>query len=118
MLPQGYLDADGGLHREGTMRLATAADEILPLKDPRVQSNPSYLAVILLSRVVSRLGALPVVNPKVIEGLFVADLAYLQGFYNRINGVAGPPARHEVTCPGCGVKFAVELEGSGPPGES
>ena len=68
------------------MRLATAADEILPLKDPRVQGNPAYLVVILLSRVITRLGSLPAVNPKVIEGLFAADLAYLQDFYNRING--------------------------------
>ena len=67
------------------MRLATAADEILPLKDPRVQSNEAYLTVILLSRVITRLGSVPQVNPKVIEGLFAADLAYLQEFYNRIN---------------------------------
>src|SRR3954452_20310992 len=85
MLPFGYVDAEGNLHREGVMRLATAADEILPLKDPRVQSNEAYLTVILLSRVTSRLGALPQVTTKVVEGLFAADLAYLQEFYNRIN---------------------------------
>ncbi|MGH9896833.1 MAG: phage tail assembly protein, partial [bacterium] len=77
-LPLGYADGEGNLHREGVMRLATAGDEILPLKDPRVQSNEAYLIVILLSRVITRLGAVAQVNPKVIEGLYAADLAYLQ----------------------------------------
>jgi hypothetical protein len=99
LLPRGYVDAEGILHREGTMRLATAADEILPQKDPRVQNNPAYLVVILLSRVVTRLGSLEAINPKVIENLFAADLGYLQEFYNRINssesrrGSLRPPPR-------------------------
>jgi hypothetical protein len=84
-LPCGFLDEEGTLHREGVMRRATAADEILPLKDPRVQKNEAYLVVILLSRVVTRLGALPAINPKVVEGLFATDLAFLQELYNRIN---------------------------------
>ena len=71
-LPRGYVDAEGNVHREGVMRLATANDEIAPMKDPRVQSNPGYLAVILLSRVVRRLGDLPQVNPRVVEELFAA----------------------------------------------
>ena len=85
ILPQGFLDEDGTLHREGTMRLATAADEILPLKDPRVQKNPAYLVVILLARVVTRLGDVRAITTNTIERLFVADLAYLQDLYNRIN---------------------------------
>lgn len=84
-LPCGYLDEEGTLHRDGVMRRATAADEILPLKDPRVQKNEAYLIVILLSRVLTRLGGVPAINPKVIEGLFATDLAYLQALYNRIN---------------------------------
>src|SRR2546427_12220928 len=84
-LPKGYVDEEGNLHRKGTMRLATAADEILPMKDARVQANPAYLAVILLSRVITRLGELQSINPKVIEGLYSADFAYLQNFYRRIN---------------------------------
>jgi hypothetical protein len=87
-LPLGYVDQDGALHREGTMRLATAADEILPLKDPRVRGNDAYLIVILLARVIERLGSVPQVTPKVIEGLFAADLAFLQELYNRINRVS------------------------------
>jgi len=87
-LPLGYVDQDGALHREGTMRLATAADEILPLKDPRVRGNDAYLIVILLSRVIERLGSVPQVTPKTVEGLFAADLAYLQDLYNRINRVS------------------------------
>src|SRR5215208_4369042 len=84
-LPVGYVDAEGNLHREGVMRMATAFDEIAPLKDPRVQSNPAYLLVILLARVITRLGTLEYLNPKIIEELFAADLAYLQDFYRRIN---------------------------------
>ncbi len=90
-LPCGFLDEDGTLHRDGVMRLATAADEILPLKDPRVQANEAYLIVILLSRVVTKLGFLPQVNPKIVEGLYAADLAYLQELYNRVNRVEAVP---------------------------
>ena len=88
-LPIGYLDGDGSLHRSGLMRLATAADEILPLKDPRVQANPPYLVVILLSRVITRLDGVDPVTPQVIEGLYAADLAYLQDLYNSINQIDG-----------------------------
>jgi hypothetical protein len=84
-LPKGYLDDAGTLHRRGTMRLATAADEILPLRDPRVQQNDAYLAVIVLSRVITRLGSLPDLHTGVIEGLYASDLAYLQRLYDRFN---------------------------------
>lgn len=110
-LPLGFADSEGNLHREGVMRLATAADEILPLKDPRVQSNEAYLIVILLSRVINRLGSLAQINPKVIEGLYAADLAYLQEFYNRING--NGTARVAASCPKCDHTFEMELGGSG-----
>jgi hypothetical protein len=85
-LPKGYVDEAGTLHRRGTMRLATAADEILPLRDPRVQQNEAYLAVIVLSRVITRLGTLPEVHTGVVEGLFASDLAYLQRLYEKLNG--------------------------------
>jgi hypothetical protein len=92
-LPKGYLDPDGVLHTDGVMRLATAADEILPLKDPRVQQNPAYLTVIVLARVVTRLGTLPDVNTKVIEGLFAGDLNHLQKLYESLNDDSGVPER-------------------------
>ena len=91
-LPTGYLDAEGFLHREGMMRRATAADEIVPLKDPRVQANASYLIIILLSRVITSLGDVAMITPQVIEGLFVEDLNYLQGFYKTINSSENPLA--------------------------
>jgi hypothetical protein len=106
-LPLGYPDAQGNLHREGVMRLATAADEILPLKDPRVQGNEAYLIVILLSRVITRLGSVPQVNPKVVEELYAADLAYLQEFYNRIN--RNGRASVGAVCPRCANEFEVAL---------
>ncbi len=111
VLPKGYVDGEGTVHREGTMRLATAADEILPLKDPRVQGNSAYLAVILLARVVTRLGSLDAINPKIIEGLFAADLAYLQDFYNRVNGAQ--TRKITVACPHCSHGFEVEPELAG-----
>lgn len=110
-LPRGYLDPEGNLQREGVMRLATAYDEIAPLKDPRVQSNPGYLVIILLSRVVIRLGNLTHINPKVIEGLFSVDLAYLQDFYRQINETGH--THLAVTCPHCQGEFAVEMSGLG-----
>jgi hypothetical protein len=84
-LPKGYLDESGTLHRRGVMRLATAADEILPLRDPRVQQNEAYLAVIVLARVIVRLGTLPDIHTGVIEGLYASDLAYLQRLYESLN---------------------------------
>ena len=91
-LPKGYIDRHGTLHRDGRMRLATAADEIMPLRDPRVKANPAYLTVIVLSRVVTRLGTLEELSPPVIEGMFVQDLEYLQQLYRRINGEDGQEA--------------------------
>ena len=84
-LPKGYLDDTGMLHRRGTMRLATAADEILPLRDPRVQQNDAYLAVIVLARVITKLGSLPDISTGVIEGLYASDLAHLQRLYEKFN---------------------------------
>lgn len=104
-LPRGYVDKDGNLHKEGMMRLATAADEILPMKDPRVQANQAYLVVILLSRVITKLGTLEYINPNIIENLFAADLSYLQDFYRQIN--ENGTTMLNVTCPKCDHKFEV-----------
>lgn len=105
-LPVGYQDEEGNLHRDGAMRLATASDEISPLRDGRVQVNPAYLIVILLSRVVTRLGSVTHINPKMIESLYAADLAYLQNLYNELNQV--DQGQHTATCPQCQHAFAVE----------
>lgn len=105
-LPKGFVDGEGNLHRKGVMRLATAKDEILPLQDYRVQSNRAYLVVILLSRVITQLGTLKSINPSVIEGLFSADLAYLQDFYRRINEEG--TSRVKVACPECKHEFEVD----------
>lgn len=106
LLPHGLIDPEGNLHREGIMRLSTAYDEIAPLRDPRVQSNPGYLVIILLSRVITQLGTLQPINPKLIEGLFSGDLAYLQDFYQRINQTGH--SRLFVACPHCQGEFEVE----------
>jgi hypothetical protein len=111
-LPNGYVDDEGTLHRDGVMRLATAADEILPLKDPRVRSNESYLTVILLSRVVTRLGGLDDVTPHVVEGLFVSDLSYLQDLYARVNTRGADVV--DAVCPACGEDHEVAVGGTGP----
>lgn len=84
-LPKGYVDETGTLHRHGVMRLATAADEILPMRDPRVQQNEAYLTVIVLARVIVRLGSLADIHTGIIEGLYTSDLAYLQRLYERFN---------------------------------
>jgi len=107
-MPRGYVDEDGNLHKKGTMRLATAADEILPMKDPKVQANPAYLTIILLSRVITKLGTLEIINTKVIENLFASDLSYLQEFYRRIN--EDGTSKIKTTCPKCEHQFEVEIE--------
>lgn len=107
-LPRGYVDAEGNVHREGVMRLATAMDEIAPMRDPRVRSNQAYLVVILLSRVITRLGQIRTLNPGIVENLFSADLAYLQDFYRRINETGTSAV--EVICPQCEHRFEVEID--------
>lgn len=108
-LPRGYLDDAGQVHREGVMRLATARDEILPLRDPRVRKTEAYLTVILLSRVVTRLGSVDPITPAVIESLFATDLAFLQDLYRRVNQEGHTHAA--VTCPECDHEFAVDVAG-------
>lgn len=105
-LPKGYVDKDGNLHKNGIMRLANAKDEIAPLEDPRVHRNKAYLVLILLSRVVTKLGDLKDITPNVIENLFSSDLAYLQDFYRRIN--SNGDARMTVLCPECEHQFEVD----------
>ena len=114
-LPRGYVDDAGAVHREGVMRLATARDEIMPLRDPRVRDNEAYLTVLLLSRVVTKLGDLEQITPGVVEGMFATDLSFLQDHYRRINTEGTP--RAAVRCPSCEHGFEVELAGSRP-GES
>ena len=105
-LPKGYVDEEGNLHKKGIMRLATAADEILPLKDPRVQQNPAYLNIILFSRVITKLGDIQIIDTKVMENIFASDLAYLQDLYRQINGEGTSVIR--ATCPKCEHEFEVE----------
>jgi hypothetical protein len=105
-LPRGYVDMQGKLQREGTMRLATALDEIAPMRDPKVRDNQAYLTIAILSRVVTKLGDMVEVNATTIERLFTADLIYLQDFYRRINN--NGTAEVTVTCPNCSNTFKVE----------
>ncbi|HEV8572891.1 MAG TPA: hypothetical protein VGR49_07590 [Actinomycetota bacterium] len=113
-LPIGYTDDSGTTHKRGVIRLATARDEILPLRDPRVRDNEAYLTVLLLSRVVTQLGDLREVTPATIEGLFASDLAFLQDLYRRINQEGH--TRATVTCPSCEHEFTVDVAGGAPGG--
>jgi hypothetical protein len=109
-LPRGYLDASGGIHRTGAMRLATARDELVPLIDLRVKENPAYLTVVLLGLVVTRIGPVTDVHAGIIESLFASDVAFLQDFYRRINSEGH--TRAEVSCPSCATAFEVDLASS------
>jgi len=109
VLPRGYVDTGGNVHRDGVMRLATAKDEIVPLRDPRVRENEAYLTVLLLSRVITRLGTLQEVHPGVLENMFASDLAFLQDLYRRINQEGTTQAA--VACPACRHEFTVEMAG-------
>ncbi|MBN1174348.1 MAG: hypothetical protein JXA67_19420 [Micromonosporaceae bacterium] len=115
-LPRGYVTDDGTVHRAGVMRLATARDELVPLRDDRVRENPAYLTVVLLARVVTRLGSVTDVHVGVMENLFAADLAFLQDMYRRINSEGH--TRAGVACPECGCSFEVDLAGGRRLGES
>ena len=114
VLPRGFVDERGVHHREGVMRLATARDEIAPQTDPRVRQNPAYLTVLLLERTVTKLGSVPAVDSFVVESLFASDLAFLQDLYRRINQRGHTEA--DVTCPGCGQAFSVDIAGDAPGG--
>jgi hypothetical protein len=109
VLPRGYVDDEGRIHRAGTMRLATAKDEIAPQRDPRVRENESYLSVLLLSRVVTRIGTVSSINPGVIENMFASDLAFLQDLYRRINQEG--TTEIAVTCPSCRSEVTIDLGG-------
>ena len=115
VLPRGFVDDEGTIHRSGVMRLATARDEILPLRDPRVRENEAYLSIVLLARVVTQLGSMTDVHAGVVERLFAADLAFLQDLYRRINQEGHTLAA--VTCPSCNHDFQVDVAGDAP-GES
>lgn len=106
-LPQGYLDPEGEVHREGVMRLATARDEIEPLRDPEVRRNEAYLSVLLLSRTVLQIGAITEITPNLIQELFAADFDHLQRLYERLNTDEG--ARGSVACPDCRQRFEVDI---------
>ena len=110
-LPRGYVDGEGNLHKQGRMRMATAMDEIAPLRDLRVKGNQAYLAVILLARVITKLGSLPEVNTGMIEKMFSADFSYLQDFYRRIN--ENGTAKVSTACPECNHEFEVDLGNPG-----
>jgi hypothetical protein len=109
LLPRGYVDDAGTVHREGTMRLATARDELIPLRDDRVRENPAYLTVVLLARVITRIGTITDVHAGIVENLFAADLAFLQDLYRRVNTEGH--TRAAVTCPSCSHRFAVDVSG-------
>ena len=108
-LPCGYIDAHGNLHRQGTMRLATALDEVEPLQDVRVRVNEAYLSILLISRVITRLGDISQISPAIVEKLFSADMAYLQDLYIRVNDASTNLV--ETQCPNCGTRFALDLAG-------
>jgi hypothetical protein len=114
VLPRGYVDDQGRVHKEGTMRLATARDEIFPQNDSRVRENPAYLSVLLLTRTVTSLGTLHEVDSYVIENLFASDLAFLQDMYRRVNQEGHTQVL--VQCPSCNHEFAVDIAGDAPGG--
>jgi hypothetical protein len=109
-LPRGYVDEHGTVHRHGQMRLATARDELRPQIDIRVKENPAYLGVVLLSQVITQLGAITDVHVGVVEQMYATDIAFLQDFYRRINSEGH--TRAGVACPSCGSAFEVDLAGS------
>lgn len=105
-LPCGYVDDHGTLHTQGVMRRATALDEVETIGDPRVRNNEAYLGILLLSRVVSRLGDIYPVAPHVIERLFAPDFEYLQELYTQVNANGGTLI--ETQCPRCGERFLLD----------
>jgi hypothetical protein len=107
VLPKGYIDEDGTVHRHGIMRMATAMDEIMPLRDPRVRDNEAYLVIVLLARVITRLGDVEKLTPRIIENMFAADIAFLQDFYQQINELE---ERAMLTvCPNCDHEYEVSV---------
>jgi len=109
LLPRGYVDGSGTVHRDGVMRLATARDELVPLRDDRVRENPAFLTVVLLGRVVTRIGTIDDVHAGIVENLFASDLAFLQDLYRRVNQEGH--TRANVSCPNCSHDFAVDVAG-------
>ena len=110
-LPKGYIDNGGEIHKRGRMRLATAGDEISATRDPRVLQNPSYLTIVILSKVITEIEGVDAITATLVEKLFTADLAFLQDMYQRINDIEPPTLT--ATCPDCGKTFEVPLNFTG-----
>lgn len=106
-LPRGFVDISGNIHKDGVMRLANAGDEILPLRDPRVQQNPGYLTIILLARVITKLGSLAAVDTNIVEKFYTMDLAYLQDLYQKVNTMEIPT--YKGACPHCGKSLDIPV---------
>lgn len=113
VLPRGFVDEQGQCHRQGTLRLATAKDELTAQSEPLVAQNPAYLSIYLIMRTVTELGDLPVVDRFVVEHMFASDLAFLQDLYRRVNQLGHTQA--EVDCPNCEHHFLVDLAGEADP---
>jgi len=109
LLPRGFVDGHGTVHRDGVMRLATARDELVPLHDDRVRENPAYLTVVLVSRVLTRIGTITDVHPGIVENMFASDVAFLQDLYRRVNQEGH--TRAAVQCPACQHEFSVDMAG-------
>jgi hypothetical protein len=106
-LPRGYVDSAGEVHRAGSMRLATARDEIEPLREVEVRQNSAYLTVLLLARTVTRIGGITDVTPAVVEGLYASDFDHLQRLYERLN--SDGESVGVISCPECSHRFEVDL---------
>jgi len=107
LLPRGYIDRDGTVHRNGRMRLALAIDEVDVANDPRVETNPAYVPILLLSRVITQLGSVTAVTPQIIEHMFASDLVYLQELYLRLN--SGEKLTVGAVCPTCQAAFTLQV---------
>ena len=106
-LPKGIIDEAGQVHKKGKMRLATAGDEISATRDPRVLVNPSFLTIVILSKVITEIEGIDIISATLVERLFTADLAFLQDMYQRINDIE--PLVMKTVCPKCGESFEVPL---------
>lgn len=107
-LPRGFIDESGVVHKLGEIRLATALDEIVPQEDPRVVANEAYLPILLLARVITRIGTITVISSTMIERMFAADLEYLQNLYMHLNG--GGPVIVGAKCPHCQHGFQLQIQ--------
>jgi rRNA maturation protein Nop10 len=106
-LPGGYVDCNGGIHREVEITPLTGREEELLIAQQRPEV--ASLVTTVLQRCVQRIGTVSPITEDIIRNLLVADRQYLLLKLRELT--LGDYVRATICCPwlGCGKKIMVSF---------